>query len=232
MRKLFAATPDARRRRFDAGRFSFNVAKGRCETCEGEGFVSVELLFMPSVYAPCPACHGARYNEATLKVLWNGRNIAEVLQMTVDQAQTFFAGEEAIARPLQLLHEIGLGYRRLGQPATELSGGEAQRIKLATELQRSQRGRTLYVLDEPTTGLHALDADRLLVQLQRLVDTGNTVVMIEHDMRSVAQADWVIDVGPGAGGAGGTIVAKGTPRQVARAKGSRTAPFLARELAL
>ena len=231
MRKLFAATPDARRRRFNAGRFSFNVAKGRCETCEGEGFVSVELLFMPSVYAPCPTCHGARYNEATLRVQWNGRNIAEVLQMTVDQAHAFFAEEEAIARPLQLLQEIGLGYLRLGQPATELSGGEAQRIKLATELQRSQRGRTLYVLDEPTTGLHAADADRLLVQLQRLVDAGNTVVMIEHDMRSVAQADWVIDVGPGAGGAGGTIVAAGTPHQVAHANGSRTAPFLARELA-
>lgn len=230
VRKLFAATPAARRRRFDAGRFSFNVAKGRCETCEGEGFVSVELLFMPSVYAPCPTCHGARYNEATLKVLWNDHNIAEVLQMTVDQAHAFFIEEEAIARPLQLLQEIGLGYLRLGQPATELSGGEAQRIKLATELQRSQRGRTLYVLDEPTTGLHASDADRLLVQLQRLVDAGNTVVMIEHDMRAVVQADWVIDVGPGAGAAGGTIVAKGTPQQVARAKGSRTAPFLVREL--
>jgi len=230
VRKLFAATPAARRRRFDAGRFSFNVTKGRCETCEGEGFVSVELLFMPSVYAPCPTCHGARYNDATLKVQWNDRNIAEVLQMTVDQAHAFFSEEEAIARRLQLLQEIGLGYLRLGQPATELSGGEAQRIKLATELQRSQRGRTLYVLDEPTTGLHASDVDRLLVQLQRLVDAGNTVVMIEHDMRAVAQADWVIDVGPGAGGAGGTIVAKGTPQQVARAKGSRTAAFLAREL--
>ena len=230
VRKLFAATPTARRRRFDAGRFSFNVAKGRCETCEGEGFVSVELLFMPSVYAPCPTCHGARYNEATLEVQWNDRNIAEVLQMTVDQAHAFFSEEDAIARPLHLLQEIGLGYLRLGQPATELSGGEAQRIKLATELQRSQRGRTLYVLDEPTTGLHASDADRLLVQLQRLVDAGNTVVMIEHDMRAVAQADWVIDVGPGAGAAGGTIVAKGTPQQVARAKGSRTAPFLVREL--
>lgn len=230
VRKLFAATPAARRRKFDAGRFSFNVAKGRCETCEGEGFVSVELLFMPSVYAPCPTCHGARYNEATLKVLWNERTIAEVLQMTVDEAHAFFSEEDAIARPLHLLQEIGLGYLRLGQPATELSGGEAQRIKLATELQRSQRGRSLYVLDEPTTGLHASDADRLMVQLQRLVEAGNTVVMIEHDMRAVAQADWVIDVGPGAGGAGGTIVAKGTPRQVARAKGSRTAPFLAQEL--
>ncbi|GAB3050346.1 excinuclease ABC subunit UvrA [Stenotrophomonas tumulicola] len=231
VRKLFAATPDARRRRYDAGRFSFNVAKGRCETCEGEGFVSVELLFMPSVYAPCPTCHGARYNEATLKVLWNGKNIADVLRMTVEDAREFFGDEDAIARPLQLLKEIGLGYLRLGQPATELSGGEAQRIKLATELQRSQRGRTLYVLDEPTTGLHASDADRLLVQLQRLVDAGNTVVMIEHDMRAVAQADWVIDVGPGAGDAGGQIVAAGTPKQVARVKRSRTAPFLAEELA-
>jgi len=191
----------------------------------------VELLFMPSVYAPCPTCHGARYNEATLKVQWNGRNIAEVLQMTVDDASEFFAGEDAVARPLQLLRDIGLGYLRLGQPATELSGGEAQRIKLATELQRSQRGRSLYVLDEPTTGLHASDADRLLVQLQRLVDASNTVVMIEHDMRAVAQADWVIDVGPGAGAAGGSIVVAGSPQQVARKSGSRTAPFLARELA-
>ncbi|MGE6331950.1 excinuclease ABC subunit A [Stenotrophomonas sp. NPDC077659] len=231
VRKLFAATPAARRRKFNAGRFSFNVAKGRCETCEGEGFVSVELLFMPSVYAPCPTCHGARYNEATLKVLWNDCNIAQVLQMTVDEAHTFFGAEEAIARPLHLLQDIGLGYLRLGQPATELSGGEAQRIKLATELQRSQRGRSLYILDEPTTGLHASDADRLMVQLQRLVEAGNTVVMIEHDMRAVAQADWVIDVGPGAGAAGGGIVAKGTPDQVARVKGSRTAPFLAKELA-
>lgn len=230
VRKLFAATPDARRRRFDAGRFSFNVSKGRCETCEGEGFVSVELLFMPSVYAPCPTCHGARYNEATLAVRWNGSNIADVLNMTVEEAQDFFASQDAIARPLQLLRDIGLGYLRLGQPATELSGGEAQRIKLATELQRSQRGRSLYVLDEPTTGLHASDVDRLLVQLQRLVDAGNTVVMIEHDMRAVAQADWVIDVGPGAGEAGGRIVAVGTPRQVAVAPTSQTAPFMAEAL--
>ncbi|WP_332719224.1 excinuclease ABC subunit UvrA [Pelagibacterium mangrovi] len=231
VRKLFAATPEARRRRYDVGQFSFNVPKGRCETCEGEGFVSVELLFMPSVYAPCPTCYGARYNEATLKVRWKDRNIAEVLSMTVDEAHGFFDGEDAVARPLQVLREIGLGYLRLGQPATELSGGEAQRIKLATELQRNQRGRTLYVLDEPTTGLHAADADRLLVQLQRLVDAGNTVVMIEHDMRAVAQADWVIDVGPGAGEAGGRIVATGTPQDIAEVKHSQTAPFLARELA-
>lgn len=231
VRKLFAATPDARKLRYDAGRFSFNVAKGRCDTCEGEGFVSVELLFMPSVYAPCPICHGARYNEDTLKVHWNGRNIAEVLTLTVDDALDFFSNEDSIARPLQLLNDIGLGYLRLGQPATELSGGEAQRIKLAKELQRKQRGgHTLYVLDEPTTGLHASDADRLFVQLQRLVDGGNTVVVIEHDMRSVIQADWVIDVGPGAGEEGGRIVAAGSPKQVALTIGSRTAPFLQEEL--
>ena len=231
VRKLFAATPDARRRRFDAGRFSFNVAKGRCETCEGEGVVSVELLFMPSVHAPCPTCHGARYNEATLQVRWNGRNIAEVLGMTVEQAGGFFDGQDAIARPLHLLREIGLGYLRLGQPATELSGGEAQRIKLATELQRSQRGRSLYVLDEPTTGLHAADVDRLMEQLHRLVEAGNTVVVIEHEMRVVAQADWVIDMGPGAGERGGRIVAEGRPRQVAKVRESRTAEYLAAALA-
>ena len=162
---------------------------------------------------------------------WQDRSIADVLRMTVDEAHEFFFDEEPVRRPLRLLRDIGLGYLRLGQPATELSGGEAQRIKLATELQRSQRGRTLYVLDEPTTGLHAADTDRLLVQLQRLVDDGNTVVMIEHDMRVVAQADWVIDVGPGAGDAGGRIVAAGTPAKVAKARGSRTAPFLAAELA-
>jgi excinuclease ABC subunit A len=227
VRKLFAATPAARARRYDAGRFSFNVAKGRCETCQGEGFVSVELLFMPSVYAPCPACHGARYNEKTLEVTWQDRNIAQVLRMTVDEAQDFFAAEPAIARPLTLLRDIGLGYLRLGQPATELSGGEAQRIKLATELQRPQRGATLYVLDEPTTGLHPADADKLMVQLDGLVDAGNTVVVVEHEMRVVAASDWVIDLGPGAGEAGGRIVAAGPPRVVAATAESRTAPFLA-----
>ncbi|MCW9227664.1 ATP-binding cassette domain-containing protein [Klebsiella quasipneumoniae] len=178
VRKLFAGTTDAKLHHYDAGQFSFNVAKGRCATCEGEGFVSVELLFMPSVYAPCPTCHGARYNRDTLRIYWQDKNIAEVLHMKVDEASQFFATEEPVARPLRLLSEIGLGYLRLGQPATELSGGEAQRIMLATELQRSQRGHTLYILDETTTGLHASDADRLLVQLQRLVDAENTVIMI------------------------------------------------------
>ena len=228
VRKLFAATKMAKARRYDAGRFSFNVAKGRCETCEGEGFVSVELLFMPSVYAPCPTCHGARYNAKTLEVAWNGRNIAEVLHMSVDEARVFFDGEESLQRPLRLLQDIGLGYLRLGQPATELSGGEAQRIKLATELQRSQRGDSLYVLDEPTTGLHPADVDKLIAQLQGLVDAGNTVVVVEHELRVVADSDWVIDVGPGAGEEGGRIVATGTPREVSRAKDSVTAPYLRR----
>ena len=229
VRKLFAATKTAKARRYSAGRFSFNVAQGRCETCEGEGFVSVELLFMPSVYAPCPTCHGSRYNAKTLEVQWNGRNIAQVLAMTVDEALAFFGEGAGVQRPLALLHEIGLGYLRLGQPATELSGGEAQRIKLATELQRSQRGDTLYVLDEPTTGLHPADVDKLMAQLHGLVDAGNTVVVIEHEIRVVAHSDWVIDMGPGAGEEGGRIVVAGTPADVGRAANSRTAPYLARQ---
>ncbi|WP_434153486.1 excinuclease ABC subunit UvrA [Pseudomonas sp. JZ134] len=226
IRKLFAATPEARKRRYDAGRFSFNVAKGRCPTCEGEGFVSVELLFMPRVYAPCPTCHGARYNAETLEVTWQGKTIAEVLNLTVEDACTFFAEEAGVLRPLHVLRDIGLGYLRLGQPATELSGGEAQRIKLATELQRTQRGATLYVLDEPTTGLHPTDTDRLVRQLNGLVEAGNTVVVVEHDMRVVAQSDWVIDIGPGAGDRGGHIVASGTPESVAKETSSKTAPYL------
>jgi len=226
VRRLFAATPAAKSRRFDAGRFSFNMPKGRCETCEGEGFVSVELLFMPSVYAPCPTCHGARYNDDTLKVTYQGRNIAEVLGMTVREAREFFLNDPPVLRSLRLLQDIGLGYLRLGQPATELSGGEAQRIKLATELQRSQRGDTLYVLDEPTTGLHAADVDKLMVQLNSLIDAGNTVVVVEHDMRVVAASDWVIDMGPGAGDRGGQIVARGTPEEIAENSTSRTARYL------
>ena len=226
VRKLFAATTDAQTAGYDAGQFSFNVAKGRCEKCEGEGFVSVELLFMPSIYAPCPTCHGARYNPQTLAVRWQGHNIAQVLQLTVDQAIEVFAEQPAVLRALVVLHDIGLGYLRLGQPATELSGGEAQRIKLATELQRNSRGTTLYVLDEPTTGLHPSDVDRLLKQLNTLVDNGHTVIVVEHEMRVVAQSDWVIDIGPGAGDQGGKIVASGTPEKVAKAKASRTSPFL------
>jgi excinuclease ABC subunit A len=230
VRKLFAATKAARARHYDAGRFSFNVTKGRCETCDGEGFVMVELLFLPSVYAPCPTCHGARYNAKTLEIHYREKNIAEVLAMTVDDAWAFFEGEAQLVRSLGVVREVGLGYLRLGQPATELSGGEAQRIKLATELQRQQRGNTLYVLDEPTTGLHPSDVEKLMAQLDGLVEAGNTVIVVEHDMRVVAGSDWVIDIGPGAGDEGGQIVAEGTPADVARAKDSRTAPFLARFL--
>ena len=230
VRKLFAATPAAKKRHYDAGQFSFNVAKGRCPNCEGEGFVSVELLFMPSVYAPCPTCHGARYNPQTLAIKWQGLSIAQVLGLTVEQAVEVFAEQPGVLRSLQVLRDIGLGYLRLGQPATELSGGEAQRIKLATELQRNARGATLYVLDEPTTGLHPRDVDRLLSQLNHLVEAGHTVVVVEHEMRVVAQSDWVIDIGPGAGTQGGRVVASGTPQKVAKSKVSRTAPFLVREL--
>ncbi len=226
VRQHFANTPMARRRHYGAGRFSFNVIQGRCPTCEGEGFMMVELLFLPSVYAPCSTCNGTRYNPQTLEVEWNGRNIAQVLQMTVDEACAFFADEPQVLRPLTVLREIGLGYLRLGQPATELSGGEAQRIKLATELQRAQHGNTLYILDEPTAGLHPADVDLLLHQLQGLVDAGNTVVIVEHDMRVLAQVDWVIDLGPGAGEDGGRIIASGTPLEVANVADSRTASYL------
>ena len=226
VRKLFADTKMARSRRYDAGRFSFNVGKGRCENCEGEGFVMVELLFLPSVYAPCPVCSGTRYNQKTLEVTYKDKNIADVLRMTVDEALDFFSEEPTISRALQMLHEVGLGYLRLGQPATELSGGEAQRIKLATELQRLGKGNTLYVLDEPTTGLHPSDVEKLVVQLNRLVDAGNTVIVVEHDMHVIAQSDWVIDIGPGAGEEGGRIVAQGTPDGVSRVKESKTAPYL------
>jgi excinuclease ABC subunit A len=230
VRKLFAATKSARARHYDAGRFSFNVAKGRCETCEGEGFVMVELLFLASVYAPCPTCHGTRFNAKTLEIKYRDKNIAEVLGMTVDAAWEFFADEPHVHRSLQVLREVGLGYLRLGQPATELSGGEAQRIKLSTELQRTQRGNTLYILDEPTTGLHPADVEKLMAQLDGLVEAGNTVIVVEHDMRVVAGSDWVIDVGPGAGEEGGKIVVAGIPAEVAETSKSRTAPYLGRFL--
>jgi excinuclease ABC subunit A len=206
------------------------VAGGRCETCQGEGFVAVELLFLPGSYGPCPECAGSRYNPATLEVEYLGKNVAEVLAMTVDAATEFLAGVPAAARSLTCLQDVGLGYLRLGQPATELSGGEAQRIKLATELQRAQRGHTLYLLDEPTTGLHPADVQLLMAQLHGLVDAGNSVVVVEHEMAVVADADWVIDLGPSGGDKGGQIMAAGTPAYVARAAESRTAPYLAAAL--
>jgi excinuclease ABC subunit A len=227
VRKIFAATPEARKRRYDAGRFSFNVAKGRCPTCNGEGFVMVELLFLPSVYAPCSTCKGKRYNPATLEIEYRGKSIADVLALTVDDARAFFDDDPAVCRALDVLQQVGVGYLRLGQPATELSGGEAQRIKLASELQRPQRGDTLYVLDEPTTGLHPFDVDRLIAQLQLLVDAGNTAIVVEHDMHLVAASDWVIDIGPGAGEEGGTLLYCGPPEGLPNTPGSRTAPYLA-----
>jgi len=230
VRKLFASTPMARSKKYDAGRFSFNVVKGRCENCQGEGFVMVELLFLPSVYAPCAVCNGTRYNAKTLEVTYRERNIAEVLSMTVDEAWSFFEKEPTIQRALDVLREVGLGYLRLGQSATELSGGEAQRIKLATELQRISRGETLYILDEPTTGLHPSDVRKLLKQLNGLVDAGNTVIVVEHDMHVIASSDWVIDIGPGAGDEGGQVVTQGAPIEVSKSVKSKTAVYLAREM--
>ena len=230
IRKLFATTKMAKSRKYDAGRFSFNVAKGRCSHCQGEGFVMVELLFLPSVYAPCPTCNGSRYNEATLEVRYQDKNIAEVLKMTVDEAWEFFKEEKQIHHGLTVIREVGLGYLRLGQPATELSGGEAQRIKLATELQRVQHGNTLYVLDEPTTGLHPSDVEKLMIQLNGLVQSGNTVIVVEHDMDVIAASDWVIDIGPGAGDKGGKLVVEGVPATVAKSTKSSTAHYLKKYL--
>ncbi|RYY71834.1 MAG: excinuclease ABC subunit UvrA, partial [Chitinophagaceae bacterium] len=226
VRKLFAATKLARSRKYDAGQFSFNVSKGRCETCQGEGFVMVELLFLPSVYSPCPTCKGSRYNAKTLEVKYLDKNIADVLNMTVNEAAVFFESESLIEHALQTLQEVGLGYLRLGQPATELSGGEAQRIKLATELQRANNVSSIYILDEPTTGLHPHDVEKLMLQLNRLVDLGNTVLLVEHDMSVISASDWVIDIGPGAGKEGGKIVHAGTVTSLVKNKDSVTAKYL------
>lgn len=227
IRQRFAATAEAKKLGFNAGRFSFNVEGGRCEACSGEGFVSVELLFLPSVYSPCGQCNGSRYKAETLQVKVDGLNIAEVLDLTVEAALKFFEKQPALVRSLQTLHDIGLGYLRIGQPATELSGGEAQRIKLATELQRVQKGDTLYILDEPTTGLHPADTEVLLKQLHSLVDAGNSVVVVEHDMSVIWSADWIIDMGPGAGFAGGKVAAAGTPEElVKQLESSKTAQFM------
>ncbi|SES02880.1 excinuclease ABC subunit UvrA [Streptomyces qinglanensis] len=230
VRKVFAATDEAKARGYGAGRFSFNVAEGRCPTCQGEGYIAVELLFLPGTYAPCTDCHGARYNPRTLEITYRGVTVAEVLGMTVDAAAEFLADVPAARRGLDALQRVGLGYLRLGQPATELSGGEAQRIKLAAELQRVRRGHTLYLLDEPTTGLHPADTEVLLGQLHGLVRAGHTVIVVEHDPAVISGADWVIDLGPGGGDRGGRIVAAGTPEDVAGSRTSLTAPYLAAAL--
>ncbi|CAM4280581.1 excinuclease ABC subunit UvrA [Saccharibacillus endophyticus] len=230
VRKLFADAPLSRERGYKAGRFSFNVAAGRCPNCEGQGFVQIELMFLSSLYVPCPECGGARYNAETLEVKWNGLTVADVLGLTVEEAAGIFAQQQSISRPLSVLLDLGLGYLKLGQPATELSGGESQRIKLASELQRAQRGRAVYLLDEPTNGLHPVDADRLLRHLDALAEAGHAVIMVEHNMRIAAQSDWIIDLGPGAAAQGGKIVAAGTPHEVSTSKDSRTAPYLAPHL--
>jgi len=227
VRKLFAAQPLAKERGYTASRFSFNLPDGRCPNCQGEGVVSVELLFLPTESAPCPVCHGARYNPETLQVLVDGKSVADVLALSVEDALGFLEALPAAHRILSLLDDIGLGYLTLGQSATTLSGGEAQRIKLVSELHRARRGHTLYLLDEPTSGLHPADADLLLARLQELVDQGNTVVIVEHDMRVAAAADWLLDLGPGAGADGGRVVAEGTPAAVAGRGAGLTARFLA-----
>ena len=231
IRELFAQTPQARERGYEPGRFSFNVKGGRCEACEGDGLIKVEMHFLPDVYVACDVCHSKRYNRETLDIQYRGKNISEVLNMTVEVARDFFAPVPAIAAKVNLLFEVGLGYIRLGQSATTLSGGEAQRVKLALELSKRDTGNTLYILDEPTTGLHFADIDLLLKVLYRLRDHGNTVVVIEHNLDVIKTADWVIDMGPEGGGGGGTVVACGTPETVAKAEGSHTAGFLAQVLA-
>ncbi|MFT4008570.1 MAG: excinuclease ABC subunit UvrA [Nocardioidaceae bacterium] len=231
VRKLFAATPEAKMRGYQPGRFSFNVKGGRCEACAGDGTIKIEMNFLPDVYVPCEVCHGARYNRETLEVHFKGKTIAEVLDMPIEEAVDFFEAVPAISRHLRTLVDVGLGYVRLGQPAPTLSGGEAQRVKLAAELQKRSTGRTVYVLDEPTTGLHFEDIRKLLLVLGRLVDQGNTVLVIEHNLDVIKTADWIVDMGPEGGNRGGTVVAEGTPEDVAATPGSHTGTFLAPLLA-
>ncbi|MGB9012001.1 MAG: ATP-binding cassette domain-containing protein [Aeromicrobium sp.] len=228
--RIFAATDEARARGWNAGRFSFNVEAGRCPTCDGEGFIAVELVFLPTSYSSCPSCHGSRYNPETLEVRYRGRDVGAVLAMTVQEAAEFFDDVPSISRALGTLLDVGLGYLTLGQPATELSGGEAQRIKLATELQRPRRENTVFVLDEPTGGLHPVNVRDLVRVLGRLVDAGDTVIVVEHDMQVIAAADWVIELGPEGGDRGGTIIVEATPSDLLDAVDSVTAPYLRRAL--
>jgi excinuclease ABC subunit A len=226
IRELFAQVKEARERGSGPGRFSFNVKGGRCEACQGDGLIKVEMHFLPDVYVPCDVCHGQRYNRETLEIQYKGRNIHDVLSMTVEQAHAFFEPVPVVARKLSTLLDVGLGYITLGQSATTLSGGEAQRVKLALELSKRDTGRTLYILDEPTTGLHFHDIEMLLTVLHRLRDHGNTVVVIEHNLDVIKTADWVIDLGPEGGAGGGNIIAEGTPEQVGNTPGSYTGAYL------
>jgi excinuclease ABC subunit A len=226
IRALFAETTEAKVRGYQQGRFSFNVKGGRCENCAGDGTITIEMNFLPDVYVPCEVCHGARYNRETLEVHYKGKTIAQVLDLPIEEASNFFESVPAISRFLKTLCDVGLGYVRLGQSAPTLSGGEAQRVKLATELQRRSTGRTIYVLDEPTTGLHFEDVRKLLLVLNRLVDTGNTVVVIEHNLDVIKSADWVIDLGPEGGSGGGLVVAEGRPEEIIKVSKSYTGKFL------
>ena len=231
IRDLFSQVPEAKMRGYDKGRFSFNVRGGRCEACKGDGIIKIEMHFLSDVYVPCEVCKGKRYNRETLEVKYKGKSIFDVLDMTVSEGLDFFRNIPAIERHMRTLDEVGLGYIKIGQPSTELSGGEAQRIKLASELARKSTGRTLYILDEPTTGLHFADVDKLLAVLDRLVDAGNTVVVIEHNMDVIKRADHIIDLGPEGGSRGGNIVAEGTPEEVSRIEDSYTGQFLKKALA-
>ena len=232
IRKLFAKTEESRIRGYQPGRFSFNVSGGRCEACAGDGTIKIEMHFLPDVYVPCEVCKGARYNRDTLDITFKGKNIAEVLDMPCEEAMEFFANQPVIARHMQTITDVGLGYVRLGQPAPTLSGGEAQRVKLASELSKRSTGHTIYLLDEPTTGLHFEDIRKLLGVLSRLVDQGNTVLVIEHNLDVIKTADWVIDLGPEGGDGGGTVVVEGPPEVVAKQADSHTGRFLAPLLGL
>jgi excinuclease ABC subunit A len=230
IRELFAGVPESRLRGYKPGRFSFNVKGGRCENCKGDGLIKVEMQFLPDVYVPCEVCHGKRYNREALEIHYRGRSIAEVLEMTVEEALEVFSAVPLVRNKLQTLNDVGLGYIHLGQPATTLSGGEAQRVKLATELSRRATGRTVYILDEPTTGLHFADVEKLLEVLHRLVDAGNTVIVIEHNLDVVKTGDWIIDLGPEGGERGGRVIGEGTPERIAAMRGSATGEYLARVL--
>ena len=227
---VFAGVPEAKARGYKANRFSFNVKGGRCEACAGDGIIKIEMHFLPDIYVPCDVCKGHRYNRETLEVRYKGKSIYDVLDMTVEQAMEFFENYKQIYRKLRTLYDVGLGYIKLGQPSTQLSGGEAQRIKLATELSRASTGRTLYILDEPTTGLHMADVERLIEMLQKLTDAGNSVLVIEHNLDVIKTADYIIDLGPEGGDGGGTIVCTGTPEEVAACRSSFTGQYLKKVL--
>ncbi|MBV8782405.1 MAG: ATP-binding cassette domain-containing protein, partial [Phycisphaerae bacterium] len=231
IRSTFAKTREAKIRGYEMGRFSFNVKGGRCEACQGQGTKCIEMHFLPDVYVDCEVCHGTRYNAETLEIHFRGKNISEVLNMTVEEALAFFENFPRIHQMFKAINDVGLGYVRIGQPSTQLSGGEAQRVKLATELGKTATGHTLYVLDEPTTGLHFADINNLLNVLHRLADMGNTILVIEHNLDVIKCADWLIDMGPEGGSGGGTVVATGTPEQVAEVAGSHTAEYLKPKLA-